>query len=284
MTPKRYLVFGSVAILIQGAVVASAPQSPLQLTSTFLDDSAAKKSHTQISLNLSQSEATKSSTTIAHNKTDSDSGQPKSKESAQVDMSSTKATTTHITQSVNTLAKASIPTQHTTTNALPTKTAPHEASPPTQQGALVHTNKSLAPDKPQAVDAMTQIATTQSENTPTPEQKRATDKQNTQTIDSKDPAMPSQTVELTQARFSSPPPQPSYPRMARKKGLEGTATIEVMFNALGEQLALTLVQSSGFGLLDNAALDAVKHWQFEAPTPTLASHYKVRVPIRFALN
>jgi len=57
-----------------------------------------------------------------------------------------------------------------------------------------------------------------------------------------------------------------------------------MFNELGEQLALKLVKSSGFSLLDQAALDAVETWQFEAPAPRLASHYKVRVPIRFALN
>ncbi|WP_198782504.1 energy transducer TonB [Shewanella putrefaciens] len=91
-------------------------------------------------------------------------------------------------------------------------------------------------------------------------------------------------VELAKPVFTSPPPQPTYPRIARKKGLEGTATIEVMFNELGEQLALKLVKSSGFSLLDQAALDAVETWQFEAPAPRLASHYKVRVPIRFALN
>ena len=91
-------------------------------------------------------------------------------------------------------------------------------------------------------------------------------------------------VELAKPLFAAAPPQPTYPKIARKKGLEGTATIEVMFNELGEQLALTLVKSSGFSLLDQAALDAVENWQFAAPAQRLASHYKVRVPIRFALN
>ncbi|MCW1252774.1 energy transducer TonB, partial [Shewanella baltica] len=91
-------------------------------------------------------------------------------------------------------------------------------------------------------------------------------------------------VELAKPLFATAPPQPTYPRIARKKGFEGTATIEVMFNELGEQLALTLVTSSGFSLLDQAAIAAVENWQFAAPTPRLASHYKVRVPIRFALN
>ncbi|MGL4712684.1 MAG: energy transducer TonB, partial [Shewanella sp.] len=91
-------------------------------------------------------------------------------------------------------------------------------------------------------------------------------------------------VELAKPLFAAAPPQPTYPKIARKKGLEGTATIEVMFNELGEQLTLTLVTSSGFSLLDQAALDAVENWQFAAPAQRLASHYKVRVPIRFALN
>ncbi len=91
-------------------------------------------------------------------------------------------------------------------------------------------------------------------------------------------------VELAKPLFATAPPQPTYPRIARKKGFEGTATIEVMFNELGEQLALTLVTSSGFSLLDQAAISAVENWQFAAPTPRFASHYKVRVPIRFALN
>ncbi|GMA83155.1 hypothetical protein GCM10025855_26880 [Shewanella glacialipiscicola] len=91
-------------------------------------------------------------------------------------------------------------------------------------------------------------------------------------------------VELTKPLFATQPPKPEYPRIARRKGLEGTVTIEVMFNALGEQLALTLVKSSGFSLLDQAALQAVETWQFEAPAPKLANHYKVTVPIRFALN
>ncbi|MBR9728364.1 energy transducer TonB [Shewanella intestini] len=93
-----------------------------------------------------------------------------------------------------------------------------------------------------------------------------------------------QTIALQKPTFSAPPSQPNYPRKARKRGFEGTATVEVMFNQMGEQLSLTLVNSSGYSLLDAAAIDAVEKWQFAAPSPQTAFAYTVRVPVKFALN
>ncbi|MGX9460378.1 energy transducer TonB [Shewanella sp. A14] len=92
------------------------------------------------------------------------------------------------------------------------------------------------------------------------------------------------TIALPKPTFSVPPSQPYYPKKARRRGLEGTATVEVMFNQLGEQLSLTLVNSSGFSLLDAAALDAVEKWQFAAPASSEAYAYTVRIPVKFALN
>lgn len=282
MTPKRYLVFGSVAIVIQGAVIASAPQSTLQLASASLDVNTAKNSHTNINLNLNRTEAIKASDTLAYAKTISTNERSPNEQAKAIE--TRESASTKIAAADRVASKAT-PTTVAASSVQATIEQPHKASDiPAQRDTHAHAKKKLNPDNSHAIDAIAQIAPKQSEAAPTPEQKHAADKRNAQVIDSNKPVMLSQTVELTQARFASPPPQPSYPRMARKKGLEGTATIEVMFNALGEQLALTLVQSSGFGLLDNAALEAVEHWQFEAPTPTLASHYRVRVPIRFALN
>ena len=91
-------------------------------------------------------------------------------------------------------------------------------------------------------------------------------------------------IMLNRPTFSSPPSQPLYPKLARKRGFEGTVTVEVMFNQIGEQLSLTLIDSSGFTLLDKAALNAVEKWQFSAPSPQTAYAYTVRVPVKFALN
>ncbi|BAJ03530.1 energy transducer TonB [Shewanella violacea] len=91
-------------------------------------------------------------------------------------------------------------------------------------------------------------------------------------------------IKLSKPTFSSPPAQPRYPKLARKRGFEGTATIEVIFNHIGEQLSLTLIDSSGFSLLDRAAIMAVEQWQFSPPSPQTAYAYTVKVPVRFALN
>lgn len=93
-----------------------------------------------------------------------------------------------------------------------------------------------------------------------------------------------QSVALNQPTFAAPPAQPHYPKKARKRGFQGTATIEVMFNQVGEQMSLTLVDSSGYRLLDKAALNAVEKWQFSAPSPQTAYAYTVRVPVKFELN
>ncbi|MCL1059577.1 TonB family protein [Shewanella gelidimarina] len=93
-----------------------------------------------------------------------------------------------------------------------------------------------------------------------------------------------QSVALNQPTFAAPPAQPHYPKKARKRGFQGTATIEVMFNQVGEQISLTLVDSSGYRLLDKAALNAVEKWQFSAPSPQTAYAYTVRVPVKFELN
>lgn len=93
-----------------------------------------------------------------------------------------------------------------------------------------------------------------------------------------------QSLVLHRPTFATPPSQPHYPSKARQRGYQGTATVEVIFNQVGEQLSLTLIDSSGYQLLDKAALDAVQQWQFAAPAPQSAYAYTVRVPITFALN
>ncbi len=65
--------------------------------------------------------------------------------------------------------------------------------------------------------------------------------------------------------------------------MEGVVMIEVLFNRFGEQLSLEMVESSGFGALDDAALTAVRDWQFAAPSDE-GDQFIVRVPVRFALN
>jgi protein TonB len=80
-------------------------------------------------------------------------------------------------------------------------------------------------------------------------------------------------------------PAPAYPALARKRGYEGTVVLEVFIGRNGRVLDLKVHQSSGYAVLDEAALAGVKHWQFQpgkrGETPI---DMWVRVPICFNLK
>jgi protein TonB len=58
-------------------------------------------------------------------------------------------------------------------------------------------------------------------------------------------------------------PDPRYPHVAREKGWEGTVTIKVLVDEQGTPKFVEVHQSSGFSVLDEAALETVKkRWRF----------------------
>lgn len=80
-------------------------------------------------------------------------------------------------------------------------------------------------------------------------------------------------------------PKPAYPPLARQRGQEGEVLIRVGVDAEGRVIGVSLAKSSGFTLLDNAALKGVARWRFEParrggrPVPG-----EVLVPVRFRLE
>ena len=78
---------------------------------------------------------------------------------------------------------------------------------------------------------------------------------------------------------------PSYPEIARRNGWEGRVMVRVEVSAEGRPLSTAIAKSSGYGVLDQSALRAVKSWRFQPRTvagiPTTGS---VEVPVNFALN
>ncbi len=255
MTPKRYLAFGALTIAIQTGVIASQPSVTMLKNSPL--SSAAKPSvdTNQNSVTLSFIAPSKRVSTAANT-----SATPiqQSKSSAE---------------KINSVAK---PRLRSKPIDKPIVAAADRATKKIEQ-QLATTRSASTLNKAFLIQDVTADLVDKNINTEPAELTTSTAKPDTTSAKNN-------IVELTKPLFATQPPKPEYPRIARRKGLEGTATIEVMFNALGEQLALTLVKSSGFSLLDQAALEAVETWQFEAPMPRLASHYKVTVPIRFALN
>jgi protein TonB len=56
-------------------------------------------------------------------------------------------------------------------------------------------------------------------------------------------------------------PKPDYPLVARRRGWEGTVTLDIELRADGSVGEIAVAQSSGYPLLDEAARDTVKTWR-----------------------
>ncbi|MGL4614606.1 MAG: TonB family protein [Shewanella sp.] len=104
----------------------------------------------------------------------------------------------------------------------------------------------------------------------------------TPTVATQDAGMP---VIVEKPSFRVKPTPPHYPRVARIKGQQGVVMIEVWLDERGRQTKLEIAESSGFETLDEAAIEAVKAWQFKGHSingQTMAS--RLKVPVRFELN
>jgi protein TonB len=60
--------------------------------------------------------------------------------------------------------------------------------------------------------------------------------------------------------------EPTYPPISRRMGEEGTVKLRVLVNANGRPGQVEVLSTSGFGRLDQAAIEAVKRWRFVAAT------------------
>ena len=78
---------------------------------------------------------------------------------------------------------------------------------------------------------------------------------------------------------------PSYPVRARQAGVEGRVLLAVVVRRDGRVHEVSLVSSSGNGLLDSAAMRAVRKWFFQPATLNgRAVDSQLRVPVRFELR
>jgi protein TonB len=79
-------------------------------------------------------------------------------------------------------------------------------------------------------------------------------------------------------------PEPTYPALARRRRQEGVVLLAVLVDAAGRPESVEVQSSSGFASLDDAAVAAVKDWEFEPGRrdgEPVAS--RVEVPIQFQL-
>jgi periplasmic protein TonB len=80
-------------------------------------------------------------------------------------------------------------------------------------------------------------------------------------------------------------PSPSYPMVARRMGLQGRVVLNVEVLAGGMCGEINIQKSSGYAMLDNAALQTVKSWRF---MPARQGGHAVdkwfMIPIQFSLK
>lgn len=80
-------------------------------------------------------------------------------------------------------------------------------------------------------------------------------------------------------------PAPTYPRISRRLGEEGTVVMEILITPEGTVAEARLKKSSGFSRLDKAALDIIKKWKYiPAMQGGKAISYWYTQPVTFDLN
>jgi protein TonB len=89
---------------------------------------------------------------------------------------------------------------------------------------------------------------------------------------------------LTDPNYRSRTP-PAYPRRAVELGHEGEVIVEATLDEAGVPRSAHVHRSSGFPLLDAAAVEAVQVWRF-VPAQHGGRNVpsRVRLPVRFRLN
>lgn len=80
-------------------------------------------------------------------------------------------------------------------------------------------------------------------------------------------------------------PAPTYPLLSKQLKEEGSVLLNVLVNENGQAEKITLLKSSGFSRLDNAAIAAVKNWRFSPAVKNqkLQASF-VQIPINFILE
>ncbi len=78
----------------------------------------------------------------------------------------------------------------------------------------------------------------------------------------------------------------NYPRIARRRGMEGQPVIDFTLDKRGRLTKVDLAQTSGYRLLDRAALEAVHNGAPypEIPAPLKIDSFQFKLPISFVLK
>lgn len=137
---------------------------------------------------------------------------------------------------------------------------------------LAKSNPALAPQPPEPEPPKPQVAEVPSPEQPTPEP---------QTVIT--PERRGALTELLPRYLQNP--APVYPYEARERGWQGTVILEVEVLPSGQCGRLQVLTSSGYAVLDGAALQAIRRWQFKPASPgAMPVSVWVEIPVTFRLT
>nr|CAH33818.1 TonB protein [Photobacterium damselae subsp. damselae] len=90
---------------------------------------------------------------------------------------------------------------------------------------------------------------------------------------------------VSRPTFATQPGPVSYPRLAKRRGIQGQVMVEIWIDPKGKQIKQKVISSSGTEILDQAALTAIKKWKFSSHiVDGQAIAHRVHIPVRFQLD
>jgi protein TonB len=99
------------------------------------------------------------------------------------------------------------------------------------------------------------------------------------------PPTPTAPVEILHPKFREPPEPAAYPPKALALNQQGEVLVRVRIDREGNPESVELARGSGFPMLDEAALAAVRRWRFvPAQVGGIAVVATVQVPVIFHLQ
>jgi TonB family protein len=75
--------------------------------------------------------------------------------------------------------------------------------------------------------------------------------------------------------------KPEYPVRARREGWQGAVVVQVVLSSNGTIKSLNVLKSSGYDILDRAAVEAIRGWQFSSNVP---EGCEGKITMRFVLE
>ena len=266
MNTQRYVVAGAVSLLVHSMFLAAMPtKDPITLT---MGTDTPHVSLTFVAIPPTVVQAPPSTVTPIT----PTASIPKKPPVASTMKRLTKTTTTTKTAIKKANKKTSIPHKNITKpikkSLDPVKKKRITAQKPTSKKSPTETPKTTNNEK----TALKPLKTLSNQS----------NKPSTTTIDNAG----TQALQLvSKPTFATRPGPVNYPKLAKRRGIEGQVLIEVWIGTKGQQLKQKLIKSSGAQILDNAAIAAIKKWHFSAHIMNgTAIAHRVQIPVRFKLD